>query len=113
VYLQVPDKATFRLVVKVLKQWAKARGIYSNSLGYLGAINLALIVALVCLMYLAGVPSFLLLRAFKVPPPPMYISAPVTHVHPLVSKRQGHLHGRPPNEASCWRGSSNRGTTMH
>ncbi|CAD7958504.1 unnamed protein product [Amoebophrya sp. A25] len=41
----VPDVAVFKLVLRFVKAWAKARGVYNNISGYFGGITWALCVA--------------------------------------------------------------------
>ncbi|KAF6811580.1 DUF455 domain-containing protein (endonuclease/exonuclease/phosphatase) [Colletotrichum plurivorum] len=53
-YLQrsVPDLAQFRLCYRVIKTWAKSRGIYAARFGYLGGIHLSVMLARLCKMLL-------------------------------------------------------------
>lgn len=44
----VPNKATFQLVLKAVRLWATQRGIYSINQGYLGGVTIAVMVAKTC-----------------------------------------------------------------
>ena len=49
-YLQrtIPDLATFRKAYRLIKAWAKCRGVYASKLGYLGGFSITLLLARVC-----------------------------------------------------------------
>jgi poly(A) polymerase len=54
----------FRVSVKVLKLWSMRRGIYSNILGYLGGMTLAILIAKIAQMYPNYGPSKIIERFF-------------------------------------------------
>lgn len=51
---------TFLTVVRCLRKWAKARGLYSNKMGYWGGVNINIAVAQCLQLYPNACPSTLL-----------------------------------------------------
>ncbi len=62
----VPNADTFCSTLRVIKFWARQRGIYSNVLGFLGGVNYAILVALVCQLYRNKEPYTLVRSFFEV-----------------------------------------------
>lgn len=56
----------FLTVVRCVRKWAKARGLYSNKMGYWGGVNCNLAVALTVQLYPNACPATLLRRFFLV-----------------------------------------------
>jgi poly(A) polymerase len=56
--------ANFRATLKLLKLWAKNRGIYSNAMGYVTGISLAILVAKVCQLFPNLKPNKLIQKFF-------------------------------------------------
>jgi len=57
---------TFLTVVRLVRKWAKARGLYSNKMGYWGGVNINISVAFVLQLYPEACPAGLLRRFFLV-----------------------------------------------
>ncbi|EER15535.1 polyadenylate polymerase, putative, partial [Perkinsus marinus ATCC 50983] len=62
----VPHFAHFLGALRVIRAWARRRGIYSNALGYLGGVSWAILVARVCQLFPNMGPSQLVVRFFRV-----------------------------------------------
>lgn len=41
-------QASFLAVLRVVRVWAKRRGLYANKMGYLGGVNFNILVAMIC-----------------------------------------------------------------
>mgnify|MGYP001807049329 CR=1 FL=1 len=54
----------FRTALRAVKHWASLRGISSNVTGYLGGVNLAIMVAKICQLYPRAEASTVLLKFF-------------------------------------------------
>mmetsp|Transcript_45099 Transcript_45099/g.107216 ORF Transcript_45099/g.107216 Transcript_45099/m.107216 type:complete len:534 (+) Transcript_45099:63-1664(+) len=61
----VPNQTTFQQTLRFIKHWARRRGLYCNSLGFLGGISWSILVARVCQLYPYFAPSQLVLRFFR------------------------------------------------
>ena len=57
---------TFLAVVRCVRKWAKARGLYSNKMGYWGGVNINIAVALCVQLYPMATPASLLRKFFLV-----------------------------------------------
>jgi poly(A) polymerase len=64
-YRLVPNFPTFQNAVRFIKKWAKARSIYSNSMGFLGGISWAILTARVCQVLPNASLSTIILETFK------------------------------------------------
>ena len=54
----------FLTVVRCVRKWAKARGLYSNKMGYLGGVNFNIMATMVCQLYPNASPSNLVRKFF-------------------------------------------------
>ncbi|KAF4740448.1 hypothetical protein FOZ63_025201 [Perkinsus olseni] len=62
----VPNFDHFLGALRMIRAWARRRGIYSNALGYLGGVSWAILVARVCQLFPNMGPSQLVVRFFRV-----------------------------------------------
>lgn len=62
----VPNLATYRMALRVIKHWAKQRGLYSSILGFLGGVNFAILVAQISRLYQNACPFTLVEKFFAV-----------------------------------------------
>jgi poly(A) polymerase len=64
---QTPDRyKSFLTVVRCVRKWAKARGLYSNKMGYWGGVNINIGVAMTVQLYPNACPASLLRKFFLV-----------------------------------------------
>ncbi|KAL8002405.1 putative nucleotidyltransferase, class I-like, poly(A) polymerase [Plasmopara halstedii] len=61
-----PNAIVFRSCLRVVRLWAKRRGVYSNKTGFLGGISWALLVCFVCQMFPRASVASLVHRFFSV-----------------------------------------------
>lgn len=61
-----PNRKSFISVLRIVRRWAKRRGLYSNKMGYLGGVNWCILVCFINQLYPTAAPSTLLLRFFMV-----------------------------------------------
>lgn len=47
----VKDVKPYRIALKLIKEWANVRGIYSNKMGYFGGVNLAILMCYISELY--------------------------------------------------------------
>ena len=50
----MPDVTRFRILLRLVKAWAKSQGLYGNMVGFLGGVSWAILVAKVCQMELSS-----------------------------------------------------------
>jgi len=92
---------SFLSVVRCIRKWAKARGIYSNKLGYWGGVNINIAVALVVQLYPNACPAsllrkfFLLYKSWRWPNPVMltkphdaHLGLPIWSAYSALTLRQ-------------------------
>lgn len=46
--MYIQPQASFLAVLRVVRVWAKRRGLYANKMGYLGGVNFNILVAMIC-----------------------------------------------------------------
>ncbi|KAL9190148.1 hypothetical protein ACHAXT_007359 [Thalassiosira profunda] len=92
---------TFLTVVRLVRKWAKSRGLYSNKMGYWGGVNINIAVALVLQLYPNACPAgvlrkfFLVFKSWRWPNPVMLtkphdaeLGLPVWNSHQAAATRQ-------------------------
>ena len=62
----VPNLATYSATLRIVKHWARRRGIYSSILGFLGGVNFAILVGYICQLYVNACPFTLMQKFFAV-----------------------------------------------
>ena len=61
----VPNIQTYRVALRAIKHWATQRGVYSNVLGFLGGVNYAILVAMICQQFQNATPFVLIQKFFS------------------------------------------------
>jgi poly(A) polymerase len=61
----VPNLQQFQITLCAVKEWTRSRGLYSNVLGFLGGINVAILVAWICKRHPNHQPASLLRVFFR------------------------------------------------
>ncbi|DBA01477.1 TPA: hypothetical protein N0F65_005596 [Lagenidium giganteum] len=77
----VPNGCIFRSCLRIVRLWARRRGLYSNKAGFLGGISWTILVAFICQMFPKATISSVIHRFFSVLstwnwPTPILISKP-------------------------------------
>ncbi|TMW67486.1 hypothetical protein Poli38472_011106 [Pythium oligandrum] len=77
----VPNGSAFRSCLRIIRLWAKRRGLYSNKAGFLGGISWTILVAFICQMFPKATISSVVHRFFSVLstwnwPTPILLSKP-------------------------------------
>jgi poly(A) polymerase len=62
----IPNQKTFTIALRAVKLWAKNHSIYSNSMGFLGGISWAILVARTCQLYPNATPAIIIEKFFLV-----------------------------------------------
>lgn len=60
-----PRREAFRTALRLLKFWAQRRGVYSNKMGYLAGVQLAILVCKVCQLYPTALASTVVAKFFR------------------------------------------------
>lgn len=62
----VKDVKPYRIALKLIKEWANVRGIYSNKMGYFGGVNLAILMCYISELYPSACAAYYKLYIFSV-----------------------------------------------
>ncbi|KAJ0397434.1 hypothetical protein P43SY_009289 [Pythium insidiosum] len=62
----VPNDTAFRSCLRIIRLWAKRRGIYSNKAGFLGGVSWTVLVAFICQMFPKATLASVIHRFFSV-----------------------------------------------